>query len=239
MLIDNLRRQMSVIFLLVALSSCAAPQPTLTPIPTETPSATPLPPTATATAAHRSTATPTLAGPALYEADHFTLYLPATFVGAGSPEALAQIAQDQRDAGRNDLADVIEGRAQSAVFYAIDTNTPNEAFLFTTVNVFIDFHPEVASLDEYLTGYSRGLLQTNGLTILGIEDGLIGGIPGKVIKYQIDVSATFGSPAVLASDEYVIQVDEFILSMLFSTDSREYEARQAVFYASAASFVPK
>ncbi len=167
-----------------------------------------------------------------FSANDFTLLLPESYEGGAGSQELGQVAASLRSAGMGELADELDARPQSTVFYAVDTAVQDPSHIHTVGMIFID-QPPFSSLAEYIEAYSTQI-QTQGATILDIQDTSIAGLPAKLLIDQYDVGS-----GILQTDEYVIKVDDLFLSILFSTDSREYDSRHANFDTAAHSLVLK
>ena len=228
-------------FGLVALALLVAACSPVTSTPAPTTVATLVPPTATIAPVATASAedTEALAGWKKFEGAMFELALPESFEGGSTPSELAQVAQNFRDAGQEELARAVETRPHSAVFYALDSNLV-PSHIATVVTGFRDQGSQFStmSIDDYIARYAAAIQQQPGLTLLESKATSIPGFQAHLLVYQIDTTQVVvqGTQGTVQADEYTLKAGDTIWSIIYSTDISEYETRHADFQKSVLSF---
>jgi len=169
-----------------------------------------------------------------FEAGEFSLYLPESFAGGSTAEELAAVVQVFQDAGQESLAEDVETRPSSSVFFGVDANIVDPARVETKVTIFHDQATQFSewSLEDYVNWYASILKQGDDYTELDSRNIVIDGIAAHVQVGEYD----FGTGSPVVAEEYAIKIGDTVWSIIYSTDSSEYEARKGDFEISALSF---
>ena len=88
------------------------------------------------------------------------------------------------------------------------------------------------SLEDYVNWYASILKQGDDYTELDSRNIVIDGIAAHVQVGEYD----FGTGSPVVAEEYAIKIGDTVWSIIYSTDSSEYEARKGDFEISALSF---
>ena len=169
-----------------------------------------------------------------FEGEGFELSLPESFAGGSTAEELAAVVEMFRDAGQESLAEDVETRPSSSVFYGVDSAQINPEKIETTVTIFKDQNNQFGewSLEDYVNWYASILEQGGDYTELDSRNIEIDGIEAHVQIGEYDLGPSGG----VIAEEYAIKIGDIVWSIIYSTDSSEYEARKSDFEISALSF---
>ncbi|MEX2161040.1 MAG: hypothetical protein WD751_03915 [Anaerolineales bacterium] len=173
-----------------------------------------------------------------YSGEGFGVWLPPSYAGGSDPAEIQRVADTLRQAGRDDLASLLEANAGYVLLYAVDASNQIPGFA-TNFNVVAEYNSQMSSItmEEYADATLSQLATVGGVTVSKTETWSSDDFDTAYkLTSQYDLQALAGVPGYATGVQYLLKAGDHVWVLSFATPQEEFADRQMEFEDVAASF---